>query len=92
MAIFRFPSAVAKNPQVGIVNMGNKVIAGSKSAPLIHHVFTHELGLSARLYPTIPQAESAFEKALPRLVVLSGGAQSVYNPDAPHISDRLVQI
>lgn len=81
--VYRFPWATREDAQVWIVHFG------SKSTPLIAQL-CRELGLQSRtlLAPDLPdQYQKASTK--PKLVILSGGEQSVYAQDALSMPQEL---
>lgn len=81
--VYRFLWGQKDDAQVWVVH------CGSKSTPLIAQLF-REIGLQSRVLniEDFSDAWSASE-AHPRLVVLSGGDQSVYAPNAPRMDEAL---
>lgn len=81
--VYRFPWATGDDAQVMIVQMG------SKSTPLIAQL-CREVGLRSQLVGWKQLADAWRRRARePNLIILSGGEQSVYDPDAPTIAPEL---
>lgn len=82
--IHRFSWGVSDDAQVWIVHLG------SKSTPLIAQAL-REIGLKSCTFTleTFVAAYAAAGSVVPRLVILSGGDQSVYDEGSPDIPDDL---
>lgn len=79
--IFRFPWGMSENAQVLIVHYG------SKSTPMIAQQL-RQIGLQSRVIHANEVTEVLATGYRPKLVILSGGEDSVFNPQAPTISDQ----
>src|SRR5262244_1063822 len=78
--IHRFPWGTADNAQVLIVHYG------SKSTPMIAQQL-RQIGLQSRVIHAAEVASVVRSGYRPKLVILSGGEDSVFNPTAPTIGD-----
>jgi GMP synthase (glutamine-hydrolysing) len=78
--IQRFPWGTAEDAQVLIVHFG------SKSTPMIAQQL-RQIGLQSRVIHAAEVPAVVCSGYRPKLVVLSGGDDSVYNPTAPTIAD-----
>jgi GMP synthase (glutamine-hydrolysing) len=76
----RFPWGTAEDAQVLIVHFG------SKSTPMIAQQL-RQIGLQSRVIHAAEVPAVVRSAYRPRLVILSGGNDSVYNPTAPTIGD-----
>lgn len=79
--IERFPWGTADEAQVLIVHFG------SKSTPMIAQLL-REIGLRSRVIDAAEVPAITASAYRPRLVILSGGDDSVFNDHAPTIADR----
>ncbi len=79
--IQRFPWGNARDAQVLIVHYG------SKSTPMIAQQL-RQIGLQSRVIDAAEIAAITATAYRPKLVILSGGDNSVFNPTAPTIADR----
>ena len=79
--IQRFPWGTADDAQVLIIHFG------SKSTPMIAQLLRH-IGLRSRVIDAADVPAVAASGYHPKLVVLSGGDDSVFNENAPTIADR----
>jgi GMP synthase (glutamine-hydrolysing) len=79
--IQRFPWGTADDAQVLIVHFG------SKSTPMIAQLLRH-IGLRSRVIDAADVPAVAASGYHPKLVILSGGDDSVSNESAPTIADR----
>ena len=79
--IQRFPWGTADDAQVLIVHFG------SKSTPMIAQLLRH-IGLRSRVIDAVDVPAVTASGYQPRLVILSGGDDSVANENAPTIADR----
>lgn len=79
--IQRFPWGTADDAQVLIVHFG------SKSTPMIAQLL-REIGLRSRVIDAVDVPAVAASGYRPKLVILSGGDDSVCNDHAPTIADR----
>lgn len=82
--IYRFPWGVREDAQVVVLEYG------SKSTPLIANV-CRELGVCTwSIYAS--EFDAYTQRFLPKAVILSGGPDSVYDPDATSIPPRLMDL
>lgn len=79
--IFRFPWGMSDDAQVLIVHYG------SKSTPMIAQQL-RQIGLQSRVIHANEVTTVLGTGYRPKLAILSGGEDSVFNPMAPTISDR----
>ena len=79
--IHRFPWGTAERPQVLIVHFG------SKSTPMIVQQL-RQIGLRSRMIDATEVPTIVASDYRPRLVILSGGDDSVFNAQAPTITDH----
>jgi GMP synthase (glutamine-hydrolysing) len=78
--IHRFPWGTAEDAQVLIVHFG------SKSTPMIAQQL-RQIGLQSRVIHAVEIPAVIGSGYRPKLVILSGGEDSVFNPTAPTIAD-----
>ena len=78
--VHRFPWGAADDAQVLIVHYG------SKSTPMIAQLL-RQIGLQSRVIHAAELPGITASTYRPKLVILSGGEDSVFNPSAPTISD-----
>ena len=79
--IRRFPWGTVDDAQVLIVHYG------SKSTPMIAQLL-RQINLQSRVIHAVEVATVVGSGYRPKLVILSGGEDSVFNPTAPTIADR----
>src|SRR5437764_7305685 len=79
--IQRFPWGTADDAQVLIVHFG------SKSTPMIAQLLRH-IGLRSRVIDAADVPAVTASGYHPKLVILSGGDDSVFNENAPTIAER----